>query len=241
MRLAVTSKLITFTVGFGHWIQFLSATTKDRELKSLVIFFFFHHFFVGNKLFENDGEDESKSHYYNNLLSCPTENEKKKDMGLLKGIDPILTADLLYVLRSMGHGDKLAIVDCNFPAVSTAQSTTTKKVVTLSTPSLPDVTRAVLSVMPLDFFVESPASFMTPEEGGELPQAGVEVIQQTMDIIDKSVGDGVSVSVKPLERFDFYEEGKTCFAIVQTLERRPYANIVLQKGVIGPDGNDLKP
>mmetsp|Transcript_2545 Transcript_2545/g.5545 ORF Transcript_2545/g.5545 Transcript_2545/m.5545 type:complete len:168 (-) Transcript_2545:301-804(-) len=167
-------------------------------------------------------------------------------MGLLKGIDPILTADLLYILRSMGHGDKLAIVDCNFPAVSTAaQSTTTKKVVTLSTPSLPDVTRAVLSVLPLDFFVESPASFMTPSEGVEMPPEGVEVIQQTMKMIDESVGGGVSssvsVSVKPIERFEFYEEAKTCFAIVQTLERRPYANIVLQKGVIGPDGNDLKP
>mmetsp|Transcript_2546 Transcript_2546/g.5548 ORF Transcript_2546/g.5548 Transcript_2546/m.5548 type:complete len:171 (-) Transcript_2546:515-1027(-) len=170
-------------------------------------------------------------------------------MGLLKGIDPILTADLLYILRSMGHGDKLAIVDCNFPAVSTAaQSTTTKKVVTLSTPSLPDVTRAILSVLPLDFFVESPASFMAPSEGVEMPPEGVEVIQQTMEMIDESVGGGggsssvsVSVSVKPIERFEFYEEAKTCFAIVQTLERRPYANIVLQKGVIGPDGNDLKP
>lgn len=37
--------------------------------------------------------------------------------GLLKGLDPILTADLLYTLRSMGHGDVLAVVDCNYPAV----------------------------------------------------------------------------------------------------------------------------
>ena len=47
--------------------------------------------------------------------------------------------------------------------------------------------------------------------------------------------------VKPLERFAFYEESRQCFAVVQTLERRPYGNAILVKGVVGPDGKDLKP
>ena len=29
--------------------------------------------------------------------------------------------------------------------------------------------------------------------------------------------------------------------IVECLERRPYGNVVLTKGVVGPDGKDLKP
>ena len=162
-------------------------------------------------------------------------------MGLLKGIDPILTADLLHVLRSMGHGDKLAIVDCNFPAVSTAQSTTTKKVVTLTTPSLPDVVSAVLSVLPLDYFVDKPVSYMNPSEGVEMPPEGFEARQQTTEVVLDTAGINAVDRFAAVERFKFYEEAKTCFAIVQTLERRPYANIILQKGVIGPDGNDLKP
>ena len=45
----------------------------------------------------------------------------------------------------------------------------------------------------------------------------------------------------PVEQFSFYDQARTCFAVVQTLEQRPYANVILQKEVIGPDGQDLKP
>lgn len=159
-------------------------------------------------------------------------------MGLLKGIDPLLTADLLHILRAMGHGDKLAVVDCNFPAVQIATHTTSGKLVTLTVP-LPEATRAICSVLPLDFFVKSPACHMSPSEGVEMPAEGFEVIDQTIQAVCESVERGVHI--RPVERFAFYEEAKTCFAVVQTLERRPYGNIVLQKGVIGPDGKDLKP
>lgn len=161
-------------------------------------------------------------------------------MGLLKGIDPLLTADLLHVLRSMGHGDKLAIVDCNFPAASVAQCTTSKKLLTLSV-SLPEAARAVCSVLPLDFFVDSPACHMAPSQGIEMPAEGIEVIDQTIRTICESCVDSGGVHIRPVERFDFYNEAKSCFAVLQTLERRPYGNVILQKGVIGPDGKDLKP
>ena len=68
-------------------------------------------------------------------------------MGLLKGINPLLTADLLYTLRSMGHGDRLAIVDCNFPASEVAKKTTSKTHIVL-TSDLPDTIDAVCSVLP---------------------------------------------------------------------------------------------
>ena len=35
---------------------------------------------------------------------------------MLKSIDPILGADVLYELRAMDHGDELVICDMNFPA-----------------------------------------------------------------------------------------------------------------------------
>ena len=157
-------------------------------------------------------------------------------MGLLKGINPLLTAELLHVLRSMGHGDKLCICDCNFPAAEVASKTTTKKCIGI-TATLPETISAVCSVLPLDFFVESPAVYMAPQEGLELPPAGMEVTEA----LKEAIKSHALVNVSPIERFSFYDEARKCFAVVQTLERRPYGNVILTKGVIGPDGKDLKP
>jgi L-fucose mutarotase len=157
-------------------------------------------------------------------------------MGLLKGIDPLLTADLLWVLRSMGHGDKIAIVDCNFPAYEVSKKTTSGKLIQLPV-DLPTAVEAVCSVLPLDLFVENPAEIMSPSKGLELPPSGEEVWSESSGIIHKHSG----ISMSNLERFRFYEKARTCFAVIQTMERRPYGNVILQKGVIGPDGNDLKP
>ena len=158
-------------------------------------------------------------------------------MGLLKGIPPLLSADMLYVLRSMGHGDKLAIVDCNFPAAECATKTTSGKKIELAV-DLPTALDAICAVLPLDFFIESPAAYMAPQEGVALPPLGAEVTEALKSTIVKHC-PGVKIS--PLERFSFYDEARSCYAVVQVLERRPYGNVVLTKGVVGPDGKDLIP
>lgn len=158
-------------------------------------------------------------------------------MGLLKGIDPLLTADLLYVLRSMGHGDKLVVCDCNFPAAEVATKTTSGKCIILTVP-LPEALSAICSVLPLDYFIDNPVSYMAPSEGVELPPAGKEVLDAMTTSIKEHSPD---TELTPLERFKFYDESRKCYAVVQTLERRPYGNAILQKGVVGPDGKDLKP
>lgn len=157
-------------------------------------------------------------------------------MGLLKGIDPLLTADLLYVLRSMGHGDKLVVCDCNFPAAAIATQTTSRKCIILTVP-LPEALAAICSVLPLDCFVDSPVSYMAPSEGVSLPPAGEEVLSE----LKAAIQEHADVKLSPVERFAFYDEAESCYAVVQTLERRPYGCVMLQKGVVGPDGTDLKP
>ncbi len=67
---------------------------------------------------------------------------------MLKAIDPLLTPDLLYVLRAMGHGDEIAIVDANYPAQSAGPD-----VVRLDAADATRTLDAVLSVLPLDTFV----------------------------------------------------------------------------------------
>ena len=161
-------------------------------------------------------------------------------MGLLKGIDPLLTADLLHILRSMGHGDKLCICDCNFPAAQVATKTTSKKHI-IVTVTLPEALDAICSVFPLDFFDNKQAMYMGPQQGVEMPPAGVEVISLMKEAIIKNCGNDNTVVVEQIERFAFYEEAKSCFAIIQCLERRPYGNVILSKGCVGLDGHDLKP
>jgi L-fucose mutarotase len=141
---------------------------------------------------------------------------------VLKGLDPLLSPDLLQVLRAMGHGDEIVLVDRNFPAEATAQ-----RLVRLDGVSLLDASRAVLSVLPLDDFVDAPLAVMqmvdTPDE---VPEVQQEVFALANEI------EGRDVGVEHVERFAFYERARQAFAVVATAERRPYGNVVMKKGVV---------
>ena len=161
-------------------------------------------------------------------------------MGLLKGIDPLLTAELLYTLRSMGHGDKLLICDCYFPASTTSKYTTSQKLINISQP-LPETLYSICTVLPLDYFEPNGVAVyqMSPQDNVSMPDEGIQLQTECKNVfINNHSYEG---KIGNIERFQFYEEAKKCYAVVQTLERRPYGNFILIKGVIGPDGNDLKP
>jgi L-fucose mutarotase len=141
---------------------------------------------------------------------------------MLRGIDPILSPDLLKILRAMGHGDEVVIADANFPAESMAS-----RLVRLDGLDAPRVVRAVLGVMPLDSFVNDPAlSMAVVGDSSEMPPV-VELFQAVID----EVADNPA-RIRPLERFAFYERARGAFAIVQTGERRLYGNLILKKGVL---------
>ncbi len=140
---------------------------------------------------------------------------------MLIGLDPLLTPDLLFALASMGHGDEIALVDANFPAAAFA-----RRLIRLDGIGGSAALGAVLSVLPLDNFVERPASTMqVVDEPDALPPA-------VADYLDVLAAYGSTMPVDPLERFEFYERAQNAFAIVITGERRPYGNILLRKGVI---------
>jgi L-fucose mutarotase len=145
------------------------------------------------------------------------------DRAMLKGLDPLLSPDLLLTLRAMGHGDEIAIVDANFPADSMAQ-----RLVRLDGLSATAVLDAVLSVMPLDDFVPEAAWRM--EVVGD-PTAEQPIYGEFRTIIARHES---SVQLAGLERFAFYERARTAYAIVATGEVRLYGNIILKKGVVRP-------
>jgi L-fucose mutarotase len=141
---------------------------------------------------------------------------------MLKGLDPLLGPDLLHVLAAMGHGDELVIADGNFPAVSLA-----RRLVRLDGVGAPRALRAILSVLPLDTFVATPARVMAVV--GD-PGAVPEPVRDFQAIVDAAAGR--PVLLEPLERFAFYERARAAFAVVATGETRPYGNILLVKGVV---------
>lgn len=167
-------------------------------------------------------------------------------MGLLKNLDPLLTADLLYVLRQMGHCDKLVVCDCNFPAYEVAQTTVTQKLIELpGCDNIELLLKAIASVLPLDHFRhEGPVSIMGPGDGdGPLPPLGVQVHERMLEnIFPVSPVDRSYKGWEKIERGSFYMASRQrCFAVVQCGERRPYANCIIHKGCIGVDGEEMRP
>ncbi len=144
---------------------------------------------------------------------------------MLKGINPILTPELLMHLCAMGHGEWVAVVDANFTANYLANG---KPLVRLPGLSLERVSEAVLSVLPLATDVAQPAAIMhvCHSEAAHRTDAQHGVIQ----LVQKS-GFGPD-QVEALERYDFYEKIKTASLIVQTGEGTAYGNALFCKGVI---------
>ena len=148
---------------------------------------------------------------------------------MLKGINPLLNADVLRVLRAMGHGDDLIITDTNFPSDSVARQTVYGSLLRIDA-SAADVVQAVLSVMPIDTFVDDAAARM---EVVDEPKTILPVMTEVQDKV--SAVDGPN-RMLPIERFSFYDRAKNAYAIIQTGERRFYGCFAFRKGVIGPDG-----
>jgi len=149
---------------------------------------------------------------------------------MLKGINPLLNADILYALRAMGHGDDLIIADANFPSDSVARQTTLKGLLRMDNTTAAEAVSAVLSVMPLDTFVDDSAARM---EIVGAPDDVPPVQQEVQQAIDAA--EGKSWPMVSIERFAFYERAKQAYCVIQTGERRFYGCFAFRKGVIPPE------
>jgi L-fucose mutarotase len=142
---------------------------------------------------------------------------------MLRGIHPLLSPDLLHALASKGHGDRIAVVDATFPAVSNA-----RRLITLPGITAPAALEAILSVLPVDDFEPHPLSVMqVVGDPAMIPEAVREfnVILTSNDLAPPA----------RLDRHAFYRATSEAFAVVQTGERRFYGNILITKGVLPPD------
>jgi L-fucose mutarotase len=141
---------------------------------------------------------------------------------MLKGIPSILSPELLKILMEMGHGDELVIADGNFPAASIAQ-----RLVRLDGHGVPPILQAILSVFPLDPYVEKPVALMQVVPGDTVKTP----IWNTYRKILKASGEKFE-DFQEVERLDFYERARRAYAVIATGESALYANIILKKGCV---------
>jgi L-fucose mutarotase len=148
---------------------------------------------------------------------------------MLKNLHPLLTPELLHALALMGHGDDLVVCDANFPADAVARSTVHGRAIPLAGVDTPAAIEAILSVFPLDSFVEAPVLRMGPDgTPDDLPP----VQREVQAIVDADAGR--PLPVEPVERFAFYDLARRAYAVVATGERRFWGCFMLKKGVVPP-------
>ncbi|NBE08228.1 RbsD/FucU family protein [Paragemmobacter ruber] len=149
---------------------------------------------------------------------------------MLKGIDNRLNADVLRVLRAMGHGDVLIVADTNFPSDSVARATVTGELLRMENLTAAQAVQAILSVLPLDTFVDDFAGRMeVVGNPAEIPPVQAEVQAE----IDRA--EGRPRPMIGIERFAFYDMARQSYAVIQTGERRFYGCFMFRKGVIPPE------
>lgn len=146
---------------------------------------------------------------------------------MLKNVDPRLSAEALYVLHMAGHGDDILIVDRNFPADRVARQTIYGKPVFLKNIGTTEAVEAMLSVMPLDNFVEQPALRMQVVTD---PDSFPPVQAEVQEVIDKA--EGRSLPMRPVERFAFYDAARAAYAVISTSEARLFGCFIFKKGTL---------
>jgi L-fucose mutarotase len=149
---------------------------------------------------------------------------------MLKGISPLLNADVLFALKAMGHGDDLINADTNFPSDSVARQTRLGRLLRIDNVSAAEAVAAVLSVFPLDTFVDDAAARMEIVGAREEIPPVQQEVQRAVD-----AAEGRSWPMLPIERYAFYERAKQAYCVVQTGERRFYGCFAFRKGVVPPE------
>ena len=142
---------------------------------------------------------------------------------MLKGIPEILSPELLKVLCEMGHSDRLVIADGNFPVMSMGKNA---HIIRMDGHGVPEILDAILRVFPLDTYIEKPVNLMEVMPGDDVQTPIWDVYKKTVEKYDERGKNAIG----EIERFKFYEETKTAYAVIATSENAHYANIMLQKG-----------
>ncbi len=146
---------------------------------------------------------------------------------MLINVNPLISPEILQLIRSMGHGDKFVLSDANFPSYSHAN-----KLYRMDGLNIPQAAEALLTHFPLDSFIPHPVERM--EIDGQ-PDEINEVHKDLIETVKKVSGDNWKIG--SVERQKFYVEAKKAMAVITTTDTRPYGCFMFTKGVLKPDGS----
>lgn len=141
---------------------------------------------------------------------------------MLKNIPTNISADLIKILMEMGHGDELVIADANYPSFAHPS-----KVVDCTGLGIPELLDSILSLIPLDSYVENPTTFMAVLPNDPYVPT---IWDEYREIGNKHEKDGLREIT--IHKFDFYEQSRKAHAVIRTSEKALYANVILKKGVL---------
>ena len=125
----------------------------------------------------------------------------------------------------MGHGDVLILADTNFPSDSIARATVTGRLLRMENLTAAQAVEAILSVLPLDTFVDDFAGRM--EVSGQ-PDTIPPVQAEVQAAIDRA--EGRPRPMVGIERFAFYDFAREC------LRRHPDGRAALLRLLHVPQG-----
>ncbi len=145
---------------------------------------------------------------------------------MLKGIDPLITPELIKLLMEMGHDDALVLADANFTAMSLGAG---KPVLRLPGAGMARVVSAITAVLPLAADVAHPVAFMQVSDTAPPYLSALQ--REVVALVSADMHQ--NQSAESVERYAFYDQVKRAYAIVVTGELQPFANFILRKGVIG--------
>lgn len=145
---------------------------------------------------------------------------------MLKGINPLITPDLIKLLMEMGHDDSLVLADANFTALSLGAG---KPVLRLPGASMFQVVKAIDPLLPLAADVDHPVAFMQVSDTTAPYRSALQ--REVLGLLESGLLP--NQKPEPLERYAFYERVRGAYAIVLTGEMQPFGNFILRKGVIG--------
>jgi len=140
---------------------------------------------------------------------------------MLKGIDPVVSPELLKILAEMGHGDEIILADAHFPGHTFCP----RNVLRGDGLQIPALLEGIIPLFELDAYAP-PLMMMAAVEGDTLdPQVEADY----MESIRKAAPD--AAAPERIDRFAFYDRAEKAFACVVTGTTAKYGNIILKKGV----------
>ena len=137
--------------------------------------------------------------------------------GLLKGISPALSPELLKTLAEMGHGDEIVFSDAHFPA-----HTMNARVIRADGLGCDELLKGLAPLVELDSYA-TPVVMMEAVKGDALDPEVEKKYRAAL---------GYAGEIERMERYAFYERAKKAYAVVLTGETAKYGNIIIKKGVI---------